>query len=118
MNGVLIVAHGSRAQKTQDTLKAIVDMVRNRIPEQLIEIAYMEFCDVNIEKGLTMLMEKGVTNIKLIPYFLFEGIHIQKDIPQEITNFLEAHPHINITFGNTLGVDKRLADILVDRILE
>ncbi len=118
MNGVLIVAHGSRAKKTKDTLRAIADMVRNRMPEQLIEIAYMEFCDVNIEKGLTMLVEKGVTNVKVVPYFLFEGIHIQEDIPQEINKFSEAHPHINITLGNTLGVDNRLADILVDRILE
>lgn len=116
MNGVLILAHGSRAKKTQDTLDAVVSMVRSKLPDQLIEVAYMEFCDVNIEKGLTMLIEKGIKNIKVVPYFLFEGIHIKEDIPTEIAAFLANHKDITVTMGETLGVDERLADILVDRI--
>lgn len=117
MNGVLVLAHGSRVKKTQDTINTVVDLVRDRIGDMPLEIAYMEFCDVNIAKGLTNLYNKGVTNIKAVPYFLFEGIHIKEDIPNEINEWLSNHKDVTVTMGETLGTDARLADILVDRIL-
>ena len=63
------------------------------------------------------LTEKGVTHIKVVPYFLFEGIHIRQDIPEEIEKILKDYPGVTVEMGKTLGVDERLADILVDRIL-
>lgn len=117
MNGVLILAHGSRVQKTQDTITAVVDIAKSKLKDIPVEIAYMEFCDVNIAKGLSLLAEKGVTNIKAVPYFLFEGIHIKEDIPNEIGEWLKDNEGITVTMGETLGADPRLADILVDRIL-
>ena len=52
----------------------------------------------------------------MVPYFLFEGIHIQKDIPEEIGEILKKYPGVQVEMGKTLGADERLADILTDRI--
>lgn len=116
MKGVLILAHGSRVEATKNTINAVVDMVREKITDRPIEIAYMEFCEENIEHGIKTLADKGVTEIKVVPYFLFEGIHIRKDIPEEIEEILKKYPGISVEMGKTLGVDERLADILADRI--
>ncbi len=116
MKGVLILAHGSRVKTTKDTINAVVDMVRNKVGDMPIEIAYMEFCEENIEHGIKTLSDKGVDMIKVVPYFLFEGIHIREDIPQELEEILKNYPGVKVEMGNTLGVDERLADILVDRI--
>lgn len=118
MKAILIMAHGSREKKTLDTLEKITEMAMKQLPNVLIERAYMEFCDVNLEKGLDILVSKGATEIVVVPYFLFEGIHIRKDIPEEINEYLEKHPDITVTMGKTLGADPRLADILADRIRE
>lgn len=118
MNGVLILAHGSRVKSTKDTINAVVDMVRTKMDDMPIEIAYMEFCEENIEHGIKTLSDKGVDHIKVVPYFLFEGIHIREDIPNEIDEILKSYPGITVEMGNTLGVDERLADILVDRIAQ
>ncbi len=45
-------------------------------------------------------------------------MHIIKDIPEEIAAYLENHKDMKITMGRTLGVDKRIADVLIDRIKE
>ncbi len=118
MNGVLILAHGSREKQTMQTMDKIVDMVKAKLPDTVIECAYLQFCEVNLEKGLKKLIEKGVKNIKVVPYFLFSGIHIQEDIPAEINEFLKDYPDVKITMGKTLGADERLADIVADRIKE
>lgn len=117
MKGIMILAHGSRVEATKNTINSVVDMVRGKIDCPL-EIAYMEFCEENIAHGVKSLVEKGVDEIKVVPYFLFEGIHIKKDIPEELAEALRDYPNVKVEMGRTLGVDERLADILVDRINE
>ena len=118
MKGVLILAHGSRVDSTKQTIETVVSMVREKIPEMPLQIAYMEFCECDIRGGIAKLVEQGVTEIKAVPYFLFEGIHIQEDIPGEIGGILKDYPGVTLTMGRTLGADPRLAEILVDRIRE
>lgn len=118
MKGILILAHGSRERATLETLNSVVNMVKEKLPTEIIEVAYMEFCEMTIERGLKNLLDFGVSEIKIVPYFLFEGIHIKKDIPKELEKFRKDNPRIKIIMGKTLGVDCRLSEIVVDRILE
>lgn len=116
MNGVLILAHGSRRKETENTLQKVAQMVKEKITVPT-EIAYMEFSDQNIAYGLDQLVSKGISQIKVVPYFLFSGIHILEDIPKELNDYVQKHPGVSITMGDTLGADPRIADILVDRIM-
>lgn len=118
MKGILIIAHGSRRKETLDTMEEVFAMVQENMPDIIVEHAYMEFCDVNLEKGLDLLRERGVNEIVVVPYFLFDGMHIIKDIPEEIESYLEKHKNLKISMGKTLGADKRIADVLCDRIKE
>lgn len=116
MDGVLILAHGSRVDSTKNVINTVVDMVREKITDIPIVIAYMEFCEEDIESGIAKLVNMGVTDIKAVPYFLFDGIHIREDIPGEINEILKKYPDVKVTMGKTLGADRRLAEILIDRI--
>lgn len=118
MKAILILAHGSRERKTLETLEKITEMTRIQLPGIMIETAYMEFCEVNLEKGLDILVQKGASEIVVVPYFLFDGIHINEDVPGEINKYLSEHPDIKVTMGSTLGSDSRLAAVLADRIRE
>ncbi len=118
MKGILILAHGSRAKETEATLEAVVAMVHKQLPNQPVQLAYMEFGSPSLPQGLSLLVEKGCDEIAIAPYFLFDGIHIREDIPGEIKAFSQSHPNIQISLGKTLGADPRLAEILVDRIRE
>lgn len=118
MKAILILAHGSREKSTLNTLEEITQMTKDQLPNVLIETAYMEFCDINLEKGLDILVGKGAKEIVVVPYFLFEGIHIREDVPTEINEYLKTHPDISVKMGKVLGADPRLADVLADRIRE
>lgn len=116
MKGILIIAHGSRAKDTDNTLYAIAQGVKKKLPEAMIETAFMEFSDLNLEVGLDALVEKGATKIVVVPYFLFKGIHIREDIPNAIEAYQKKNEAITISMGDTLGEDSRLSDILTDRV--
>lgn len=116
MRGILVVAHGSRVKETEATLEVVLDMVKGKLPECVLEHAFMEFSDKTIGAAVEKLFEKGVTEIKIIPYFLFTGIHLKEDIPNMVKEYMADKPNINVIMGETLGADSRLCDILIDRI--
>ena len=118
MKGILIITHGSRSKDTDNTLIAIADGVKKNLPEAMIETAFMEFSDLNLEVGLEALVNKGDAEIAVVPYFLFKGIHIREDISKAIEDYIKQHKGIRVYMGNTLGEDYRLADILTDRVKE
>ncbi|MDR2345286.1 MAG: hypothetical protein LBE18_04400 [Planctomycetaceae bacterium] len=118
MKGILVVAHGSRIKETEEILISLLNMVKPKIPEFCIEYAFMEFSDKTLEKGIAALVEKNVSEIKVVPYFLFSGIHLKEDIPNMINQCLLHYPDVKVIMGKSLGIDQRLADILTDRIKE
>ena len=118
MTGILLLAHGSREGDTEKTMRQITEYVKAELHNDMVEEAYLQFREKNLEKGLLSLISLGADDIKIIPYFLFEGVHIKEDIPAEIREFGIHHPNVRITMGNTLGADKRLAEIVVDRLKE
>jgi len=116
MKGVLIVGHGSRQKSMERTLIAVGEMVQTELPEMLIEIASMKFGQRDIPSALTALLERDADEIVVAPYFLFDGAHLHKDIPEIIATYRQAHPHVKIVTADSLGVDERLAVVLTDRI--
>lgn len=118
MIGVLLLAHGSREDKTERTMAFIRAQVQRELDIPLVEEAYLQFRPINLEAGICRLMEQGADDIKVVPYFLFEGVHIKEDIPAELARIQEKYPSLRLTLGATLGADPRLAQVLADRIRE
>jgi len=118
MKGVLIVGHGSRQKSTEQILEAVVEKAMLSLPETLYEIAYMEFGKQDIPAGLRALLERGADEIAVVPYFLYDGMHIRKDIPEALFEFKASHENVKITMGRPFGFDERLAAVLNDRIRE
>ena len=116
MKGVLVVAHGSRVKETETTLVSVLKIVEDILPGVRIEHAFMEFSERTLEKGVAALVAHGVTEIKIVPYFLFTGVHLREDIPRMVERCVSSHPEVEVVMGEALGVDRRLAEILVDRI--
>ncbi|MCL1836033.1 MAG: CbiX/SirB N-terminal domain-containing protein [Treponema sp.] len=116
MKGILVVAHGNREKETGAIFDTILSMVKVQLPETTIEYACLKYSDRTIEKGIEALAARGITEITIVPYFLFVGKHLKVDLPYMVAQCAPKFPEIQITIGEVLGIDQRLADILVDRI--
>lgn len=116
MKGILVLAHGSRQSETEQTMLQVVSMLKERVDNCVIEHAFLQFSNLTLDCGLDKLVEAGVDDIVVVPYFLFSGVHILEDIPAEIKAYVADKPGLNISMGQTLGADARLADILADRV--
>lgn len=118
MRAYLLLAHGSRQQDTVKTMERVTEKVKMLTGIEVIRCAFMQFAHPDFEEGLSALIALGAKHIHIVPYFLFDGVHIHEDIPQMMRAFQAAHPDVSLTLSATLGDDDRLAAIVAQRIQE
>jgi len=115
---VLIMAHGSRIAAANDAARDVAKMVQEMTGIDIIEVAFREMHAPDIQQGIDSCVARGAGKILLIPYFLFMGAHVQHDLPEEIAAAQQRHPGLEMIMGFHLGVHRKLAEIVSERISE
>lgn len=116
MKSILLVAHGSRKTQTEEEFYSILELVRELLPDNKVEGAFMSCNDNSIEQKLNEMIDCGDDEIVIVPYFLFSGNHVKNSIPFKVEKVLREHKDIKVTYKEAFGVDRRLAEIVVDKI--
>ena len=115
---VLIMAHGSRIAEANDAAREVATMVQEMTGHEIVEVSFRELHEPNIQQGIDTCVARGAKKILLIPYFLFMGAHVRHDLPEEIEAAQKRHPGLEMVMGPHLGVHRKLAEIVSERISE
>ncbi|MHB1697416.1 MAG: sirohydrochlorin chelatase [bacterium] len=113
---IVLLGHGSRRSQANDILKSITEIIKSKFAGINVECAYLEHAEPNIRDTIDKLAGDNFNSIYVIPYFLYSGNHVSRDIPEIINGYKEKYPHINIKLGDHLGVDERIAELVTERI--
>jgi len=135
--GVLLVGHGSRLPYGKDVVCQIAEMYREN-EDYFVEVGFMNMSKPSIPESINNLAERGAEKIVVTPVFLAHGVHTTEDIPRilGLNNGYDENKHghghshghshdekeVEITFKGEiiytepLGADKRIADIVKDRV--
>lgn len=117
MEGIIILAHGSKKKDTEEIAESLARKVKVNFQEP-IKVAFLQLSDSTIEKAVSELYEIGVRKFKIVPMFIFDGIHITEDIPAELDRVKTIYTDITINLGRCIGDDDKLAAIVTERINE
>ncbi|ADL51965.1 sirohydrochlorin chelatase [Clostridium cellulovorans] len=117
MEGIIILAHGSKKKDTEEIAQSLARKVKINFQDP-IKLAFLQLSDSTIEKAVAELYETGVRVFKIVPMFIFDGIHITEDIPSELDRIKDIYKDITIKLGRCIGDDDKLAEIVTERINE
>lgn len=112
--GVIILSHGSRLKKANASLEKIVKATKQNIGLGIIVPAYLQFCHPDLTESVKFLIEQECREIIIIPFFLFNGNHVTRDIPDIIKEEKVKYPKVRFIYTKNLGDDSRIADIVAD----
>ncbi len=115
---ILLLGHGSRAKEANDTLRNIAEAVSKKGGWTLVKAAFLQIERPGIKEAIDEIVSKGVTEITVMPYFLYPGLHVTRDIPVEIEAVKAGYPALKIRIARNLGFDEKLVDMAVERIEE
>lgn len=115
---ILLMAHGSRIPEANSAVHEIAGLVKKMTGYDIVEVAFREQHSPNIQKGIDACVAKGAGRILLLPYFLYMGAHVLEDLPEELHEAKKRYPHVDMAMGKHLGVHRKLAEVVVERIAE
>jgi len=113
---ILLMGHGSRVAEANGALHAIAGMVRGCTGFEIVEVAFREQHQPNIQKGIDACVAAGAERILLYPYFLFAGAHVLEDLPEEMEEATRRYPQLEMILGEPLGTHPKLGEIVCERI--
>jgi sirohydrochlorin cobaltochelatase len=115
---VLVLGHGSRrGRATDEGIREVARRLQLRFPDgPPIRPAFFEFLSPTLLEAAQNAVDEGATAIAILPYFLFDGKEIRRDIPREIDRVRAALPHATFSQLANLGLDERLACLVATRV--
>ncbi len=116
MKAILLVAHGSRKQSSNEEVRQLSLKMNQLIGNNfdIVKFAFLELADPSIPEGINQLAEVGAKEITVVPYFLSAGRHVTEDVPAEVQKGVENHPDIKIVISDYLGANSEIANLLLE----
>ena len=115
MKALLLIAHGSRRQQSNDEVVVLAEKLKNNCSEQftIVHAGFLELAEVLIPDGIKKCVEDGATEIIVLPYFLNSGRHVVEDIPNIVNDTRPKFPEVDIKLAQHLGASDLMMDLLI-----
>ena len=115
--GVILIAHGSRLQKTADEMLALVESLQKKLTDTVVEPAFMELQKPDLKTAINSLVEKGIHKISIIPLFFFTGRHMRDDIPDQVEECRKLYKECELDLRPCFGLSDEFMEALVKSAL-
>jgi len=115
MHALLLIAHGSRRQASNDEVRKLTKVLEQYAGDEfsIIECAFLELAEPSIPDGVSACVQKGAESVTVLPYFLSAGRHVVTDIPEELQKAQSQNPQLSIKTAPYLGSAQGISDILI-----
>lgn len=120
MKGLVVVAHGSRRQASNEEVRELAARIAEKAGKafDIVQSAFLELADPSIPDGIRQCIEKGAREVIVLPYFLSAGRHVAEDIPAEVDATRSEFPDIDIRIAPYLGSIDQIADLMVEQAIQ
>lgn len=115
LRGIIVFAHGSRIESANEAVrKAASDLaIAGDFPA--VEAAFLELGVPDLPGAVVRMVEGGVDEIVVVPYFLTLGLHMERDLPRLIDGIALANPGLDIRVTPPLDGHPALVQALLER---
>lgn len=116
--GIILLSHGSRLPDAKAALEELVGQVRAGGSFDYVTGASLQFNQPDLPAAVAETVSAGVGRVIVVPLFLYMGVHMKEDIPEIIDRERKKYPQLRMEITGNIGPDRKLAEILLDRIRE
>lgn len=101
--GIILFAHGARDPEWARPLERLARMLGERMPNALIQEAFLEHMSPDLEAAADALIARGATELSIVPVFIANGGHLREDLPRRVEALGKAHPGVAVRIAPPIG---------------
>lgn len=125
--GLLLVGHGSELSSYKEAVEKLAALIRERSLFTVVRSGFMKINSPSIHDAISSAVKEGAEKLIVVPVFFAQSLHTTRDIPRILgmenrqtrgTLLVKAGDAVEVVYCEPIGVDTRLADIILDRAAE
>ncbi len=109
---LILFAHGARDARWAQPFERLRELVKNRMPTTVIELAFLEFMQPDLPSLVKRLVADGCDQITLIPVFLGQGGHVLRDLPTMMEQLRQQYPMVTFKVAEAVGENPQVLDAI------
>jgi len=114
MKAILLIAHGSKNKNSQDEVKNLANILKEKTSSKIFEFAFLDVIPPKIPDGIKSCINQGANEVFILQHFLNTGNHVNDHIPQIIEEAKEQYPDIKFTLAPPIGLHKDIISLYMD----
>lgn len=120
MKALVLVAHGSRRNASNDEVRALSKELSESLEGafDFVNAGFLELAEPSIPDAILDSIKEGAQDVVVLPYFLSAGRHVVEDVPAEVDKVREVRPDVNIDIRNHVGGMPGLVSLLCEAALK
>lgn len=112
--GVVLFAHGSRDPLWRLPIDAVAQHMTERWPGISVACAFLELTTPDLASTVEALMMQGKTHLRIVPMFLGVGRHAREDLPQLVSELVEAYPQVRFELLPAIGEHPAMTRLMAE----
>lgn len=114
--GMIVLGHGSRRVEVGRSFTAMVGRVADLMGGATVLPAFFSLGEPTLAEQVGVLVGQGCSRIVIMQYFLYNGVHIEQDIPAMVAELRLSHPGVEFVVQPTLQDDPAMERLVADRL--
>ena len=112
---VILLARGSSDRVANGEVAKMARWLYDETDHEHVDIAFTGITYPRLEKVVQQQVALGMTQIAILPYYLFTGTLIER-IKRQLNRLQQQYPHIAIEYSQYFGFEPEVYELLTQRV--
>jgi len=113
---LVLFAHGARNPEWAEPLRYAQSVLSERLPDHTVTVAFLEFLSPTLTEAV-MELAPTHSEIVIVPWFVAEGGHLQRDLPQLVNNLATHYPAVQFSCFPPIGTLEPVIRAIADAVV-
>lgn len=116
MEAVVYIGHGNRSPVGRELYLKFIQNTMEAVPAPITEYCFYERAEPTLSEAIDNCIQKGATNIQVIPVLLLPGKQTSEEMPNDINTFREKYPEVHFLLKEPIGVNPIMFELVLERL--
>ncbi len=114
--GIVLVAHGSHFAQSVYQVQTIAAQLQGPCHPIPVVASYLDINPPDLATGCRKLLQQGIDNLAVLPFFLHSGRHVKEDLPRILTSVSKEFPDRTFTLLDPLEDVQGISEIILSHM--
>lgn len=114
IQALILFGHGARDARWREPFDQLVHLWRAQHPTILIQAAFLELMEPNLEVAIGRLVGSGAKSVVVVPVFFGQGGHLRQDFPELLSQCQAQYPQISLSATSPVGESEAVLQAIID----